>query len=377
MCCCFETGMERVKTLMALRQSTKNIPDKLLNDKNFTQQIKIIKWLLNSKADERPTADEILQSDAVPLAKVETNELQDMLRHVLNNPQSKIYKHLIARCLEQENDIVCELTYHMDMMTIFPTYEFVKYKIRDIFKRHGAIEMTTPLLTPYTHKNSTMPNAVKLMTHSGSIVTLPYDLRSSFINYVSLNGVNFLRRYSISRVFREKRVFNFHPRQIYECAFDIITPNRGNLMVDAEILWMAYSITNELPTLKNCNISFQINHSGLLNAIYLYCNIPHKYHSQIDYHITEFLENKLSKFQFSSLVTSLIPTAKETVSVLIELIQVEVSVNNISNSTLRKLLRGRNDIAQLAKSSIKELETVINLAIAFGVSVSKANFVMK
>lgn len=90
---------------------------------------------------------------------------------------------------------------------------------------------------------------VKLMTHFGSIVCLPHDLRylygtnfiikcSSyfacfrvpFARYVAWNGITLLRRYSVERVYREKKVFGFHPRELYECAFDIITPTTGMIL---------------------------------------------------------------------------------------------------------------------------------------------------
>ena len=82
--------------------------------------------------------------------------------------------------------------------------------------------MVTPLLSPYVR--TTKNNAVRLMTHSGSVVVLPHDLRVPFIKHVALTGINVMRRYSVGRVYREKKAFNFHPRQLYECAFDIITP---------------------------------------------------------------------------------------------------------------------------------------------------------
>lgn len=78
------------------------------------------------------------------------------------------------------------------------------------------------MLSPYVA--STKNNAVRLMTHSGSVVTLPHDLRIPFIKRVAVSGLNLLRRYSVDRVYREKKMFNLHPKQLYECAFDIITP---------------------------------------------------------------------------------------------------------------------------------------------------------
>lgn len=86
--------------------------------------------------------------------------------------------------------------------------------------------MVTPLLSPFV--KSKKSTTVRLMTHSGSVVLLPHDLRVPFIKHIALSGTNMMRRYSVDRVYREKKVFNFHPKQLYECAFDIITPLSPN-----------------------------------------------------------------------------------------------------------------------------------------------------
>lgn len=97
----------------------------------------------------------------------------------------------------------------------------VQREIVSLFEKHGATEVVTPLLSP--HVKSTKPTAVRLMTHSGNVVVLPYDLRVPFIKYIASHPIKTMRRYSIGRVYREKKVFNFHPKQLYECAFDIIS----------------------------------------------------------------------------------------------------------------------------------------------------------
>lgn len=74
----------------------------------------------------RPTAEELLASELVPPAQLEANELQEMLRHALANPQSKAYKHLVAKCLEQKSDNVLDLTYHLGLVPISPILELVK-----------------------------------------------------------------------------------------------------------------------------------------------------------------------------------------------------------------------------------------------------------
>lgn len=85
-----------------------------------------MKWLLNHDRNKRPTAEELLASDLLPPAPLEDNELQEMMRHVLANPQSKSYKNLVAHCLAQQSDSVLELTYHMDVVQTNPKFEFVK-----------------------------------------------------------------------------------------------------------------------------------------------------------------------------------------------------------------------------------------------------------
>lgn len=360
------TGMERVKTILAIRTPLIVLPDTMLKDLNKGQQVQLIQWLLNHDPKQRPTTEELLSSDLLPSQKLEANELQEMVRHVLANPQSRIYKHLIAKCLTQESDILTELTYHTDMMPIFPLFEFVKSKIQKLFTKHGAIEVITPMLTPVS--TAIYQNSVRLMTHSGSVVTLPYDLRLPFIRHVALNGISFIRRYSIGRVYREKKVFNFHPKQIHECAFDIITPNRGNLLADAELLFIAYDIVNELPVLAQRNVSFRLNHTSLLRAILLYCNVPQERYNDVLALTNDFLEGKISKFQLNSSINSILDQSSKNTSTLIELLQVDTTPANINSTVLRTLIKGRGEAAQLAKVAIKEVEFVVMLAQIFGVT---------
>lgn len=116
-------------------------------------------------------------------------------------------------------------------------------------------------------------SCVKLMTHFGGIVSLPHDLRVPFARYVAWNGITLLRRYSVERVYREKKVFGFLPRELYECAFDIVTPSPGNHTSDAEVLYVIYEIINELPGVKNKQFTIRLNHTSLMKAILLHCGI--------------------------------------------------------------------------------------------------------
>lgn len=235
------------------------------------------------------------------------------------------------------------------------------------------------------------------MTHSGSVVILPHDLRIPFAKHVALNGINMIRRYSVGRVYREKKVFNFHPKQLYECAFDIVTPNRGNfvicmhtvdvpdeihffsfpgnLLVDAELISIAFEITHEIQALKQKNISFRINHTSLLRAILLYCSVPIDKYSCLFTAITDFVDGKISKFQLHSTATGIMQTSKYSAVQLIDLLLVDAPLSgsrgSFSGSALRALINGRGEAASLAKGAIRELESVISLAQGMGVQVRK------
>ncbi|EAA00405.4 AGAP012368-PA, partial [Anopheles gambiae str. PEST] len=367
------TGMERVKTLMDLRSDAIRLPEALLTDARYSRLVQVIRWLLNHDPQKRPTAEEVLCSELVPRTRLEAEEIQDVVRHILSNPQSRHYKHLIARCFAQASDPICELSYHFDMVPmipILPRFDYVKAKLVALFRKHGAIEVVTPLLTPYTKQHAARSNTVKLMTHSGSVVTLPDDLRVPFLRHIALNGIKHIRRYSIGRVYREKKVFNFHPKQVYECAFDIVTPSRGHLITDAELLAIATDVMRELNLLQGRNVFFRLNHIGLLRAILMHCNVPMDKYRELFEMVAEFLDEKISKFQLSSLINSLIggSAAKINVSFLCDALQLELSsVGLLGGSILKSIIRGKGEAASLAKVAVRELETVVTLAQNMGV----------
>lgn len=107
-----------------------------------------------------------------------------------------------------------------------------------LFRRHGGIEISQLSLTPCNKNDFIARNTrvCRLMEHSGIIVSLPYDLHVHFAQHVVTKKLTTLRRYSVSRVFREKKAMNIHPREMIECAFDVVTQRPGILINDAVTL---------------------------------------------------------------------------------------------------------------------------------------------
>lgn len=144
-------------------------------------------------------------------------------------------------------------------------------------------------------------------------------------------------------------------------------------MVDAEIISIAYEITNEIGTLNQKNITFRINHTCLLQAILLYCNVPADKSQEVFAAILDLLENKISKFQFTATLTVIMQSTKFSPTQLNELLMIEFplggSRGSFSGSTIRTLLKSRGEVGLLAKQAMKDLEVVVGYAQHMGVTV--------
>lgn len=148
----------------------------------------------------------------------------------------------------------------------------------------------------------------------------------------------------------------------------------GNLLADAELFSIAYEITNEIPALKQKNITFRMNHTGLLRAILLNFQVPpDKYHI-IFASVLDHIDSKTSKFQLLSSVTAVMQSSKYSASQLVDLLLTDFPLGgpkgSVNGSSLRILIRGRGEAAALAKGAIREMESVVQLAQGMGVNVS-------
>jgi translation initiation factor 2-alpha kinase 4 len=92
-----------------------------------------------------------------------------------------------------------------------------------------------------------METPVRLMTRSGDVVLLPHDLRVPFARLLgrlpppTTNSLH-LKRYTFGRVVKEKKVFGLHPKELTECAFDIVSVPAGRVLADAELLLVCQEV---------------------------------------------------------------------------------------------------------------------------------------
>lgn len=225
--------------------------------------------------------------------------------------------------------------------------------------------MATPLLMPKSKYYEDVESCVKLMTHFGNIVSLPIDLRVPFARYVAWNNINSFRRYSVERVYKEKKVFGFLPREFYECAFDIVSPTQGNLMSDAEILYIVYEIINEIPGVKNKNFLIKLNHTALLKAILLHCGLKDK-HEELFRLLLDIKEGKVPKSQMQNFLIHR-GLSDNMINLLINMLHSEFEVHKVVNQFQMITKKKSGEASALAKLALQELRTVVQNAEIYGV----------
>ncbi|XP_043791915.1 eIF-2-alpha kinase GCN2 isoform X2 [Apis laboriosa] len=359
------TGMERIKILLNLRSKEIIFPSEM-QQADMSRQIHILRWLLNHDPSQRPTAQELLSSEYLPPARLEETELQEMIRRTLSNNQSKAYKYLISCCFMQEVSPADDITYdmnlpsrgHINFIAWRKYQEGVKSKVIEVFQRHGGVYLGTPLLIPKSHQFcSFSPSSVKLMTRNGNIVCIPHDLRAVFARYIVWNNVPHIRRYAIERVFRDKKVLGFHPRELYECAFDIINPIPDNLLMEAELIYIVWEIINELPSLQERNFTIRLNHTSLLQAVLMYCGVDKEKYQDIYSILRDARDGKFTRFQIQTHLISLCLT-DQAMETLFNLFETESSVAKI-HSVLKTITRRKGDAAAFAREGLKEIEIVM------------------
>lgn len=99
--------------------------------------------------------------------------------------------------------------------------------VKEIFQLHGGVWLCTPLLMPALN-SMINENTVTMMARWGGLTSIPHSLRIPFARFLAHNPtISNLKRYSIDRVYRQRRVYGVHPRELYEAAFDIISTSQG------------------------------------------------------------------------------------------------------------------------------------------------------
>uniref|UniRef100_A0A8D1R4L6 non-specific serine/threonine protein kinase n=1 Tax=Sus scrofa TaxID=9823 RepID=A0A8D1R4L6_PIG len=331
----------------------------------------VISWLLNHDPAKRPTATELLKSELLPPPQMEESELHEVLHHTLANVDGKAYRTMMAQIFSQRVPPAIDYTYDSDILKGSFSIRTAKIQqhvcetIIRIFKRHGAVQLCTPLLLPRNRKIYEHNEAALFMDHSGMLVMLPFDLRVPFARYVARNNILNLKRYCIERVFRPRKLDRFHPKELLECAFDIVTSTTNSSLPTAEIIYTIYEIIQDFPALQERNYSIYLNHTMLLKAILLHCGIPEDKLNQVYVILYDAVTEKLTRREVEAKFCNL-SLSSNSLCRLYKFIEQKGELQDLT-PTINSLIKQKTGVAQLVKYGLKDLEEVVGLLKKLGI----------
>lgn len=150
--------------------------------------------------------------------------------------------------------------------------------ITDVFKRHGAVTIDTPvfelkeILAGKYGEDSKL--IYDLADQGGEICSLRYDLTVPFARWLAMNrDVQQIKRYHIAKVYRRDQpaMTKGRMREFYQCDFDI-AGSYDSMLPDAEIVRIATEVFEGLGWKGRYTI--KLNHRKILDGIFEVCGVP-------------------------------------------------------------------------------------------------------
>jgi len=207
--------------------------------------------------------------------KGEKNNIVDKIQQQSINQQTREKKNKI----EKSNETIEEVKGKLNVKVVKGARDFMPYQmsirnkafsiITSIFKKHGAVEIDTPvfelketLMGKYGEESKLIYD---LQDQGGELLSLRYDLTVPFARYMAVNNFPSIKRYHIGKVYRrdQPQMNKGRFREFYQCDFDIAGPNYGKMIPDAEILKVLIEILSDL---KLGKFLVKLNHRKLLDA---------------------------------------------------------------------------------------------------------------
>ncbi|CAZ82886.1 unnamed protein product [Tuber melanosporum] len=359
------TVMERGKVIGKLREKEVNFPSDFATDKNAVQ-VSIIKSLLSHDPAERPSSMDLLNSGKLPL-KVEDETMRQALRSI-SNPGTPHHQQVMSALFSQSTKEYKDHTYDPGK-SILSRHDIilqgtVRERLIEIFRHHGAVETTRPLLLPRSKLYNR--DVAQLLDQSGTVVQLPYDLTLPHARSLARQETLSPKTFTFGTVYRDNPAGG-QPRSHGEVDFDIISYDSHDLALkEAEVIKVIDEILDAFPSLRKAQMCFHINHADLLDIIMEFCRINPAHQP-----VAKETLSKLNTGQWlwprirDELIISglgILPTSLDDLAKFDWRDEQEKAL-----SKLNLLLRGSN-LADKAKTAFAHIRAVIGYLKQFGIT---------
>lgn len=149
-------------------------------------------------------------------------------------------------------------------------------RITEVFKRHGATNIDTPifelkdvLIGKYGEDSKLIYD---LADQGGETLSLRYDLTVPFARYLAMNKIASVKRYQIAKVYRRDNpsVTRGRYREFYQCDYDI-AGQYDEMIPEAECVFVAVEIMRAVDAGP---FKVKVNHRLLLDGLFESCGVP-------------------------------------------------------------------------------------------------------
>ena len=283
MLCHFHTGMERVAVLTELR-SSRTFPAGFATA--FPQQTALIMSLLSPDPAQRPSAEEVLSSGALP-PRVGDAALAELLRSLRES--SATYDRVVRAMFATDSagaraasrgaklDAASLAASHGDNAPEAMALERVCSALRSAFRRHGA----SPALGSNVMAHLTLEadrQALTVLDSAGTLVSLRDELRTRFVHALAIQAsagspVGLIRRYELAPVLRPASGAS-HPLEVMQADFDIVGGDEESAPAcDAEAAALCFEVL-DLCALPRRGAVCLLSHRELLSAAWRVAGVP-------------------------------------------------------------------------------------------------------
>lgn len=327
----FRTAHERIDCLTALRDP-QGVVFPIGFESAHPRQCKLIRWLLEQNAEDRPSAMDVLERGILP-PKLEDEHLKDVLRG-LSNPDSSFARQLLSHLFKDASK-VCQQGNSGSLETrVGEKYlRSVVDCLEDVFCIHGAQEMNTPIL----RSQQVGEDGTILLDSTGKGVRIRGELRLDF----SSQQKEPVRRYEMGSVFKNRGKAGFPIREFLQIDFDIV--KRGSVaLAEAELFCIIRESLIDLAPecLGISDVLVQIGDTVLAKALLNYCKVPKNQHKSV----SRYLNNSYNATQSS---------VRERLS------QFGLAPKTISDLVMFSSLKGKNpDVLYMLKDIFKGNSTI-------------------
>ena len=154
--------------------------------------------------------------------------------------------------------------------------------ITNVFKRHGAVTIDTPVFELREILSGKYGEDSKLIydlsDQGGELCSLRYDLTVPFARWLAMNpNIQSIKRYHIAKVYRRDKpaMSKGRMREFYQCDFDIAGVY-DRMLPDAEILRIVCEIfgAQGLGWTDQREFMIKVNHRGVLDGVFEVCGVP-------------------------------------------------------------------------------------------------------